>query len=135
MNLDNIPVLGALRSKLAWLTQRQEVLAENIANANTPDYRAQDLDEAKFQDFVNNGAPRAQVRGRHAAHFDIGGTSGRLDLKAVETPGWESTPDGNSVVLEQQMMQVAQTQMEYQSAIGLYRKSMDLIRIAISSGR
>ncbi len=135
MNLDNIPVIGALRSKLAWLTQRQQVLAENIANANTPEYRAQDLDEAKFQDFVTSGAPQLPARARHTAHFDISGSTGSLDMKAVEAPGWESTQDGNSVVLEQQMMKVAQTQMEYQSAIGLYRKSMDLIRIAISSGR
>ena len=135
MVLDSIPVLEALRAKLAWLTDRQQVLAKNIANANTPEYRAEDLTELDFNKLVRGGASARAKRTAHAAHFELNGQKGDLETKPVDTPGWETTPDGNSVVLEQQMMKVAQTQMEYQSAIGLYRKSMDMIRIAISSGR
>ena len=119
MILDNLPVLDALRTKLTWLTQRQQVLAQNIANANTPDYRAQDLSEMNFDKFMRPQAPQPKSGATHSAHFAFGGAANPAMPEAEDSPGWETTADGNSVVLEEQMMKVAQTQMEYQSAISL----------------
>ena len=43
MTLDDIPLFSALRSKLGYLADRQRVIAENVANADTPGYTAQDM--------------------------------------------------------------------------------------------
>ncbi len=132
MILDSIPVFGLLRAKMSWLTDRQRVLAENVANADMPGYVAKDLQELDFHKLVSREAETARLARTHAGHMT---TSSRATLasKVIESPDWETTPDGNSVVLEQEMMKVAQTQMEYQSAIGLYRKSIDMLKMALSS--
>lgn len=135
MILDSIPMLSALRERMSWLTQRQDVLSENVANANTPGYRAKDLTEPSFRDLLQAGERVPESGRTQPGHLDM--TSGRSGgAKVVELESqWEASPDGNSVVLEDQMMQVSQTQMEYQSAINLYRKSLDILRVAIRSPR
>jgi flagellar basal-body rod protein FlgB len=62
------------------------------------------------------------------------GSGKRPDLfKSRVIEDGEMTPNGNSVVLEEQMMKVAETQAEYQSAIEIYRKGINLLRIAVRS--
>lgn len=133
MILDNIPVFGLLRSKMAWLTNRQRVLADNIANGNTPGYGARDLERPDFRSMLSAEAPRVTAGVSHARHIPIKPAAGSTVHKTEKAPDWETTPDGNSVVLEDQMMKVAQNQMEYQTAVDLYRKSVDMVRLAISS--
>ena len=135
MLLDSIPMLSALRAKMSWLTQRQDVISENVANANTPGYRAKDLAQLSFRDMLQEGARVPESGRTRAGHLDMSSSRSRgADVVELETQ-WETTPDGNSVVLEEQMMQISQTQLEYQSAINLYRKSLDMLRTAIRSPR
>ncbi len=133
MIMDNISVFGLLRSKMSWLTDRQRVLADNIANANTPGYSARDLERPNFKNLLRTQTPRMISGATHANHIPIKAGASETTNKPEKAPDWETTPDGNSVVLEDQMMKVAQNQMEYQSAVDLYRKSVDMIRLAISS--
>lgn len=118
-----------------WLDRRQKVLADNVANATMPGYKAKDLEELNFSkalsavDKRNNG---------HHSHFSHGGnsTSGRGNAAAsavniIDSPGSEAAPDGNSVVLEEQMMKVTETQVQFQAAVGLYQKGLGLIRLAV----
>ena len=48
MAIDDLPILSALRTKMQWHQERQRVLAENVSNANTPNFRPNDLVEPKF---------------------------------------------------------------------------------------
>ena len=50
MAIADIPILSMLRTRLDWAQQRQRVLAENVANSDTPKYRAHDLAPLKFDD-------------------------------------------------------------------------------------
>jgi len=133
MILDNIAVFEVLRSKMRWLTDRQRILADNVANANTPGYSARDLKKVDFSRVMRDQEQRMTSGVTHVNHFPLKTSVNKTDFKLEKNPGWESTPDGNSVVLEQQMMKVAQNQMQYQSAVDLYRKSIDMIKLAISS--
>jgi flagellar basal-body rod protein FlgB len=110
------------------------VLAGNIANSATPGYDAQDLKPGDFGSMLagamgNNGAMRVtspmHMEGTltHAGHF-----------KAVNMPDREASPDGNSVVLEDQMMKLSDTQMQHEAATGLYRKAVEMLRIAVRGG-
>jgi flagellar basal-body rod protein FlgB len=103
MALGDLPLLSMMKLRLQWLGERQQVLAQNVANADTPGYDAKDLKELDFGALVKQ-------------------QSGML------------SPVANSVVLEEQMMKAAQTQMDYQAVTGLYAKSVGLIKIALGRG-
>lgn len=118
-----------------WLDRRQKVLADNVANATMPGYQARDLEELDFSKALS-----AVEKGNsaHHHHFSHGGGSasagqgtGASSIGIVNSPGSETSPDGNSVVLEEQMMKVTETQVQYQAAVGLYKKGLGLIRMAI----
>ncbi len=53
-------------------------------------------------------------------------------FRAVEGPGSQASPDGNSVVLEEQAMKVSATQMQYAEAAGLYKKMISMWRTALN---
>ncbi len=60
MELDKIALFGLVKKRLAWLAQRQEVLAKNIANADTPGYKPRDLKAFDFKQLVSrklDGSP------------------------------------------------------------------------------
>jgi flagellar basal-body rod protein FlgB len=60
MAINDLPVLSALRTKMQWHQERQRVLAENVSNSDTPNFKPRDLVEPKFD---NNGAnARRRVR-------------------------------------------------------------------------
>ncbi|MFM9845349.1 MAG: flagellar basal body rod protein FlgB [Dongiaceae bacterium] len=133
MNLDSISLFRVVDKQLRYLGQRQETLAKNIANANTPGYQAMDLAAPEFQS-VMNGVQPVEVAATSPSHFGV--TKGAA-APAKEKPivPWEISPDGNSVVLEQQMMEASSTQAKYQMATELYRKYMGMMKLALGSNR
>lgn len=116
------PLIAALKAKMRWHEARQGVLAENVANAATPGFRAQDL---KAVEASAAGAP-SRTDPRHLTLASSGGPG-----RAGVVDGFERTPDGNTVVLEEQMMKAAQNQMDHQMAAMLYQKSLGLLRTAL----
>ncbi len=130
--LSDFPVIASLKSKLKWHQQRQGVLAENVANADTPGFRAQEL---KAPDFGSNARVAALgVARTDAQHIVPANQSAEFGVDR-KIDGWEVTPEGNGVVLEEQMMKVAQNQMDYQLATSLYSRAMSLLRIAATGQR
>mgnify|MGYP006302813827 CR=1 FL=1 len=122
-------VFQAIGQRMNLLGQRQQVLSRNIANADTPGYRPQDIDAPGFGAALERAQPRlhmAAPSGKHIAHDpEKGDAAGR---KAKKTYG--ATPTGNAVVIEEQLVKVAETQSDYQTMTGLYRKHMAMFRIA-----
>ncbi|MDO1559628.1 flagellar basal body rod protein FlgB [Brevundimonas sp. 2R-24] len=131
MRLDDIPLFAQLRDRLSWLDQRQRVTAENVANADTPGYAARDL--ARPSDFAQmlNG-PRAgtTLARTSTSHIAPAGRPAAAAAEVVRTPDSETTLDGNSVVLEEQMLRMAESRMAYDAAIGFYQKSLAMLRMA-----
>lgn len=119
----------ALKSKMHWHQSRQGVLSENVANADTPGYRARDMkpfDVDKLDNTGSAGLSTAITQKNHLAGFMTASSN-----KNTKVDSFEITPDGNSVSLEEQMMMVTANQMDYQAATSLYTKSIGLIRIAL----
>ena len=133
MAISDIPLFGMLRERMGWLNARQGVLAENVANANTPGYEARDLRDLDFGALVGRAHGRLDLAVTRAGHIAAGppGPQGG-PYKRTGAPDSETSPSGNSVVLEEQMLKVAETQMDYQTATGLYAKGLGLIRMAIT---
>lgn len=130
MDLFQIPFFNIVRSRMGWLEQRQDTLAQNIANSSTPDYMAHDVKSVDFAKLVAGEAQRVTLRATSTGHL-TGTLAGADAFQTVRAPDRESSPDGNSVLLEQQMMKVAETQMQHEAVTGLYRKAIDMLRIAV----
>lgn len=131
MKLDDIPLFTALRARMAWLSERQKLLAENIANADTPGYLARDLKPVDFHQLVEKHSSGSGLTLTNVRHLRGGSAGQGFDFKPVENPGAEVKPSGNSVSIEQEMMKLGQTQMEYETATGLYRKHSMLLKLAL----
>lgn len=127
----DLPIFQALKSKMQWHQTRQSVLAENIANANTPGYVSRDVKSYSFDDHIGLQNAAVSTSVTKIGHIS-GSVSGSLPAKVEKLDSFEITPDGNNVNLEEQMMKITQNQMDFQAATSLYTKGLGLIRTALS---
>jgi len=127
-------VFQAIARKMDWLGQRQQVLAKNIANADTPDYVPQDLKGEPFRRLLTRRLETVQPATTNPMHIKIGAPSSDKFETAEQRRSYEVAPSGNAVVLEEQLIKVTQTQMDYQSMSNLYRKHLNMIRTALGQG-
>lgn len=132
MAFEDTPLIGMLKTRMRWLEARQKLLAENVANASTPGYRERDVKPLGFAELVAGagaGAGMAPVR-TGPMHIALS-TSNDARFEAGEHNTFETTPNGNSVVIEDEMMKVAENQQDYQMVSTLYTKSLGLIKMAV----
>lgn len=134
MMFDGMGLFDAIKGKLRWADARQSVLARNIANASTPGFTPSDIKAPDFEKILKGTAGTSGMMRTHAAHMNgqRGGATGR-GLEYVAQSDAERTPDGNGVQLEEQMARVAETQIAYAEALGLYRKTVGLWRAALGA--
>src|SRR5438552_17989275 len=102
MAISDIPGLSALRTSMQWHQQRQRLLAENISNADTPNYQARDLVRPTAQTLVTGAQPGLTMARTSAAH--IGPAGGDATFAAERRGGGETRPAGNAVSLDDEMM-------------------------------
>ena len=133
MALTDIPILSMLRTRLQWSQERQRVLAENVANADTPNFRARDLAPPKFEAPVH-AAPatvsRVSLLRTETGHI-AGAMTGGSGFQSQSAGTYEVSPTGNAVNLEDEMMKVAANQMDYQAVTALYARSLGLFKTAL----
>jgi flagellar basal-body rod protein FlgB len=130
MALSDIPILSMLRTKMEWHQARQKVLAENVANADTPSYRPHDLAAPDFRREMRTPLTTVSLERTESGH--IAGTTGSASpFRSMTESGYEIRPTGNAVSLEDEMMKVAANQLDYQTATTLYTHSLNLIKTAL----
>ena len=132
---DELNVFQALSRRMSWLGQRQRVLAQNIANADTPGYVPQDMKDGPFARAVSRRLALVTPAATHARHLGAAGSKAQAFAVTDQPDTYEVKPSGNAVVLEQQLMKVTQTQMDHQTMSNLYRKHLRLFQIAIGGGK
>jgi flagellar basal-body rod protein FlgB len=125
--MSGVNFFGVLRDRLSQLSQRERLLAENIANASTPGYKPRDLDTSAFQRLLAQREGAGAMLRTNPMHMTAGGDS---TPTIVTRPDSETTIDGNAVVLEEQSMRAAETRMAFETSITLYQKGLQLVRIA-----
>lgn len=133
MALSDTPIMGMLTHKMDWLTQRQRVIGQNIANADTPGYRAHDIEGIDFKRSVQQQQGQLQLAVTDPAHLTSPKGEQTFRETRERTP-YEVSPTGNRVVLEEQMMKMSQTAGDYEFATNLYRKYSSLYRMALGRG-
>jgi flagellar basal-body rod protein FlgB len=112
-----------LKGRMQWLQSRQKILAQNVANADTPGFKPRDL---RAQSAGSGGV---QMMTTSTAH--IGPSTGPGVPGSKGASKFETVPSGNAVTLEDEMLKVAETQMDFQTAASLYNKSLGLLMIAV----
>ncbi len=131
MDLTGMTVFRQLEQKMGWLSARQSVLAENIANADTPGYRPRDLQA--FASLVDGrgGLPMQVTSPVHmvGSNGNTATPSAQRDRYAIET-----SPNGNQVSLEDQLTKMGENGMDYQFMTNLYRKQISMIKTALGRG-
>ena len=135
MNLHNLDVFRISSQKMGWLSERQTVLAQNIANSDTPGYKAKDLKPPDFSSMLNRekGIPVAKTA---KGHFM--GTAARSDFRIVNEKSrnvYEVNPNENAVVMEEQLMKVNDSNMNYKLVTNIYRKNLSMFKIALGVAR
>ena len=136
MSINDLPVLSALRTKMQWHQERQRVLAENVSNSDTPNFKPRDLVEPKFD---NGGGAAGGAMGSlammrtSAGHIAPPGGGAELRRRTARA-GFQTRPAGNAVNLEDEMLKVSANQMDYAAATSLYSKSLHLLKTAIGKG-
>ena len=130
MDLSNMPLFKLIGRQMNWLNKRQEVLAQNIANSDTPNYRPHDLKGLDFAKFMRPQARPTPMQVTNASHMEpLRRTPKFRDEKDKDT--YEMAPAGNAVIVEEQLMKVQETQANYRLATNLYSKHLKMIKMAI----
>ncbi len=128
MSITDLPLFSMLKSRMYWHQERQKVLAENVANADTPGFQGRDLKQLDFNDALK-ASGSVMLASTQPGHLKPGGDSSQFSSERRN--GFATSPRGNAVVLEEEMMKVAANQMDHQAATALYARGMGLIKTAL----
>jgi len=137
MDFASIPLFNLMKTKLNFLSERQEMLAKNIANADTPNYKAKDVTAPDFSKILagtqKQSAQNLPMAATHAGHMMAQTQGGGMKIFERKNTD-ELNPNGNNVAIEEEMSKVAANQGEYAMALNLYSKTIAMFKTAIGSG-
>ena len=127
MAIPDLPILSMLRTRMQWHQQRQRVLAENIAHADTPRYHARDLAPPNFASALQRAS--GTMARTDPGHIEAAGGSVQFDDD--RNVRYETRPRGTAVSHEEEMLKLAGNQAEYDAVTSLYTHSLSLIKTAV----
>jgi flagellar basal-body rod protein FlgB len=135
MALDQIPLFSMLKGRLSYVSQREKLIAQNVANSDTPGFMPRDLKPFTLPAGVTatGGSQGMAATRTNSGHMTLDGQTGGTAMASfspTDAPDSETTLDGNRVVLEDQMMKMTEARLDYDAAIGFYQKSLNLLRMA-----
>ncbi|MEX2453780.1 MAG: flagellar basal body protein [Rhodospirillaceae bacterium] len=132
MDLTNLKLFQMAAKRMDWLSKRQQVLSQNIANADTPAYGAQDLKELSFRDLMRRRRALPTLEKTSPMHIAATRVQPRFRPDEEKSP-YEVSPGGNAVVIEEQLTKVSETQSNHRLASNIYSKHVALLKMAIGN--
>ena len=128
---ENLKIFSMASALAQHGAARQSIVAENIANADTPGYRARDA--ASFAASYETG-PGQGLTATRPGHVFAGEAEYSAEAKAVYRPG-AASPNGNNVSIEQEMFAAAEAAGDHQKALAIYRSALTVLRTSLSGGK
>jgi flagellar basal-body rod protein FlgB len=119
--------------QIDYLARRQSVLSENIANANTPQFKEKDLAPVSFKDLMAPPAEAVRAVATNPLHLSPEVTPVRFEEVNVHRPE-ESKPDGNQINIEDQMQKIGDIKGDYELAVNLMMKHINMLKTALDKG-
>ncbi len=129
------PTTRLLQKSLDLRAQRQQVIAGNVANAETPGYAARTFEfEKRLQAVLKRPQQAPQVT--NPKHFPLGGNSlAQIQGEVVRHPDRSGFGDGNSVVVEDEMIALSENQILYEATIKMTRRRLQMLKYAVNDGQ
>jgi flagellar basal-body rod protein FlgB len=128
--------LQALTASLKFRQLRQELHASNIANAETPGYKAKKVDFEEALARALDTDDQLKMNTSDSKHFNVGGGGfNNLQPEIYEDANGIVSPDGNTVDRDQEMAEMAENKIMYDATVQLINKKMGLLKYAIGSGQ
>ena len=128
---EDLTLLSMAKRSMDWVAQRQQVLADNIANSDTPGYVPKDVKAVDFSTVLHQtNQPAVLPTTTDPRHI----VPKLMDPNVVQTQRntYESSPDGNAVILEEQMAKMGDSKTLFDQVTALFQKNVSLIRTAIT---
>ncbi len=123
MDPTDIGLFSLAERRMHWLDQRQSVLAQNIANSNTPGFKARDLPSFASA-LADQGVAMQPTNPMH-----MQGSS--AVLAGREQPSNGKAPNGNTVAMEEQLGKIAETSSSQELVTNLYHKYKSMFEIVL----
>lgn len=131
MDWNSAGPLPLMKERLSWLSERQRILAENIANSDTPGYVPREMKPLRPEDIQRPSSEFAIALSQTASGHLPGRQSPSNDDRSIQSRNvYESSPDGNGVVLEEQLAKLNETTASHRLTAALYKKFQGMIRSA-----
>jgi flagellar basal-body rod protein FlgB len=130
----NDKTLRALTTALNFREMRQELISSNVANANTPGFKAKkmDFEEALARALDVDG--QMQMNVSDGRHHNVGnGGFNNLEPEIYDDPNGVVSENGNTVDVESEMSRMAENKLMYDALVQLINKKMGIMRYAINS--
>jgi flagellar basal-body rod protein FlgB len=132
MNLSSLKMFQVLKEKMDWHGQNQRVSATNVANADTPDFKAQGLAPINFRKALERSGDRFAMAMERSNGLHVEGSTPPLSFKEADSQSiYDISPTGNAVTLEDEMLKMSNNAEDYRLTSQLYKKYANLFRIAI----
>lgn len=124
--MKNLTILNTASAMAAHAVERHSLIARNIAHADTPGYRAQDLRSFvdSYREVTDSGMRSPRSGQSFSAHRN-------LDLQTDIIADSPVAPNGNSVSLEHEMVRMAENRHQHELALSVYRSSMNILRTSL----
>ncbi|PZQ48453.1 MAG: flagellar basal body rod protein FlgB [Micavibrio aeruginosavorus] len=132
MSIQNLPLMKAMTAKMEYLDKRQGIIADNIANADTPKYQSKDLTKVDFGAVLSKitDSKKVTLETTNPLHMpNPDAVANAKDRKDKLT--YEVAPDKNGVIIEEQMVKSGETQMDYNLMTSLMTKTANMYKIAL----
>ena len=126
MDAKHIGLFDLAEHRLAWASQRQAVLAQNIANTNTPGYKPHDVQP--FSKRLANVQPVAPAR---TQPNHLSGTLAVAVPNEVVDRTHMHSADGNAVSLDEQLVKLAETETAHSFVTSIYRTYLGMFNTAL----
>lgn len=127
------PIIGALNTSLNLRLLNQNIISSNIANADTPGYKAKVVEfESALRDALGVGektAP-AETNSKHIVHRSTDPVAPEI----YEDPNGVVSIDGNTVDRSSEMAKLAENQLLYDASVEMLKKKLGMLKYAISEG-
>ncbi|MET3827815.1 flagellar basal-body rod protein FlgB [Sphingomonas sp. PvP055] len=128
-------LMAGAAQQMHFLAARQRVVAQNIANSETPGFKAQDVTAPDFSDLVGAGGSSTRVAAPRvaatAAMVALGARTGVGAGVVADPDTFETKADGNNVTLEDQLLKMGQIQADFAAVTNIYRKQQALLQTAL----
>jgi flagellar basal-body rod protein FlgB len=127
--------IGALDTSMDMRQVRQNVISGNIANAETPGYKAKKMDFEEALSRALDIEGRGKMTTSHGEHFAVGqGPISRVTADVYDNPDISTDNDLNTVDMEKEMTSLAENSVLYRAAVQLINKKMATLRYAATEG-